>query len=753
MPPYQHRNAQGQRGNGGRPAGAGWQKDPRPSVQIIDAPYNFVPLSQHVFLPEWAPQVSHDIPFADGLSGEIHYTLRADAPLLVGGRQEKPSNDAPGVVKPFTLPDGRHAIPGSSLKGLLRNVVEIAAFGRFNKLDDVRPAFRDVSSRNVPYRDRMSGGKVKTGFLRRTSDGEIQIIPCAMTRLDHRELEQALGLGEGKPIFPARQSVNKKYECWRRLCEGQGLDPRRIRFDHDGDVACALFKGRLEGVPVFTGQISDSTKPGGKSRDFIFYHPQPEQAIKVCDEVWRDFLQVHGDEVANPDMSWPGYWRQHFRGGGDVPVFYLPATQNPESPLRVGLAFMPKLAGDFSTHDLVKNVHETHLESPGLAHGYDMADLLFGAINGESQADALRGRVNCEMAITLSPITVQVQPPTILNGPKPSYFPNYVAQDVDSSGLKLRNGQYATYLRSNGSSAPKLRGFKRYPVRPDADVQVQRLTQDQLKNKKVQVVMHTLPAGSKFHGRIVFHNLRPVEVGALLWVLTWGGNPSLRHSIGMGKSFGFGQVRFELHGERCRVIPNDPMQSEGCLTPEAVAGYIDIFEERMNVAIPDWKRSPQLSNLLAMADVGRAHQLPKGMRLRHMQLEFGNNPFQRAKQLGLVLPDYAVASGAARSGPIASAPVAGVKENEVERGGVKLTWNKSNQTLQVVFNDANPVRKATACGKDALQILQGMPAAQRARLEKSGELAGATVTVRVLGNLGTIQRVHMPAGNGGNGES
>jgi hypothetical protein len=39
----------------------------------IKSPYNFVPAptEDQVFKPEWADQVSHDIPFSDGESGEI----------------------------------------------------------------------------------------------------------------------------------------------------------------------------------------------------------------------------------------------------------------------------------------------------------------------------------------------------------------------------------------------------------------------------------------------------------------------------------------------------------------------------------------------------------------------------------------------------------------------------------------------------------------------------------------------------------
>lgn len=774
MPAFYRPKRDGQRGGGHRHPGGEADRGSA-SIGVIDAPYNFVPLSPHVFLPEWGLRVSHDIPFSDGLSGELYYTVQAETPLLVGGRQERANRDTPGAVWPFVLPDGRQAIPGSSLKGLFRSVVEIAAFGRLSKLDDVRPALRDISSSSGPYFQAVRG-KVRTGFLRRTPDGGNQIIPCLMTRLDHRDLESALGLGEDETIFQARMSVRDKYRRWHQLCRGRGCVPGSIRFDLDGLKAGALFKGRTEGIPVFTGQISDSRKPGGKHLDFIFYDLRLDQIIDVPAAVWRDFLRVHGDEEASPEMSWPGHWKRHYREGGDVPVFYLPPSG--ASPLRIGLAFMPKLAGDFSTHEMVSNVSPSHLLPPGRAHGYDMADLLFGAINGEVQADALRGRVNCEMAIATHRLEVERQPDTILNSPKPSYFPSYVTQAADPHRWSLRPERtYATYIRSDDNQAPTLRGFKRYPVRPATTVQVQRPTAEQEKNKKVQIVLRTLPAGSRFNGRIVFHNLRPVELGALLWAMTWGGNSSLLHSIGMGKPFGLGQIRFELDGGRCRLIPNDPNEPEGALTPDRLAGLIAGFEDQMSSAIPDWKSSPQMMNLLAMADVARATKLPVGMNLRHMKMESRNNPFQKAKQSRLVLADYAVASGAIpalahRAVAINPTPTSGglaissagstqgvvssqvsVAAREVERDGVKVSWDKSRQVLVVVFKDGNPVRKATAIGGDALKIVQGMPEVQRTRLQKYGELAGVAVTIRLLGNQGTIVRVNPSPHVGGTNAS
>ncbi|MBQ7691820.1 MAG: hypothetical protein IJT30_11620, partial [Muribaculaceae bacterium] len=53
-------------------------------MATLKAPFNFVPLSDKVYFPAWADQISHDVPFSDGLSGELELTITAETPILVG---------------------------------------------------------------------------------------------------------------------------------------------------------------------------------------------------------------------------------------------------------------------------------------------------------------------------------------------------------------------------------------------------------------------------------------------------------------------------------------------------------------------------------------------------------------------------------------------------------------------------------------------------------------------------------------------
>ena len=61
----------------------------------IKSTYNFVPAptEDEVFKPGWANQVSHDIPFSDGESGEIEITLTAKTPVFIRNGHSKATAD------------------------------------------------------------------------------------------------------------------------------------------------------------------------------------------------------------------------------------------------------------------------------------------------------------------------------------------------------------------------------------------------------------------------------------------------------------------------------------------------------------------------------------------------------------------------------------------------------------------------------------------------------------------------------------
>jgi hypothetical protein len=96
----------------------------------VFAPFRFNPFNHWVYFPSWANEVSHDVPFEDGWSGELELELLARSEILIGGVRREPTETVAGEVWPFQLPDGKWAIPPSTLKGFLRTGVETVSFSK-----------------------------------------------------------------------------------------------------------------------------------------------------------------------------------------------------------------------------------------------------------------------------------------------------------------------------------------------------------------------------------------------------------------------------------------------------------------------------------------------------------------------------------------------------------------------------------------------------------------------------------------------
>lgn len=608
---YSGHNNQGRSGNDNR------------KVVDCDAPYNFVPANRAVFRAPWAQHVSQDRPFADGVSGTIDYQLIAESRLLVGAQRD----EAKGVE--FTrLPDGRPFIPGSSIKGMLRNVVEIASFSRMRFVDDRRYSLRDLTKKmRAVYGDKLS---------RKTGDGAFEplsqagwlsfdvgqrawtIQPCQFARIEHSDLAQIAKRPPWKN--KDRPTARQKYSAWKKLgasleltCDvspatnhphSEGKTLRYSKVDPRG-------KGD-KGTLVFTGQ------PGpNKHMEFLFHSPS-ESRLTVDAGVWRGFTEVHADSD-----DW-AYWKSR----NPIPVFYL--TDQNGSVESLGLAMMYKLAYTHTVRQTLAHSSLDHLEDAA----DDLAALLFGWTDDSGQ-QSLRSRVVCEPAKLVGDVPKPEDHTVILNSPKASFFPNYLRQPDGVNGKLGKNGRYITYM----DSTAELRGWKRYPAR---DTKGTALRSPGRGQEKVASRLRPLPAGVAFNGRISFHNLRPAELGALVWALKLGGGNGLRHSLGMGKPYGMGQVRVDIDEAAADLITNRPGDK-----PDALAAYSKAFEDCMQAwhgahVGSEWRSSPQVSALLAMANPANESEWPGG--LEYIGANAGGNlmPKQHmdARASESVLPEY-----------------------------------------------------------------------------------------------------------------
>ncbi|ART83450.1 CRISPR-associated RAMP family protein [Oceanisphaera profunda] len=586
----------------------------------LSTPYRFVPTAPFVLTPEWAEQASHDHPFIDGLSGELAIEIRNDTPLCLGGKQIEATVEAAGKVHCNRTPDGKLAIPGSSLKGMLRNALAPVVFARMSQVEERKLSVRDISATGTYYHQNIVQKKASAGWLR-FAEGQWQIKGCSHVRIHQADIIEHLKLNEHD--WKKADTVKKRYELLKGV--------RTLQFDQEAKktltAATNLGKGAISGSLVVTGQPGNTFDKGrsAKKWEFVFYAPQ-DKWYPLSEQALTDFLFVHENSE-----EW-AFLRNQGHQQTEIPVFFHGTVGDVKS---MGLASMYRLAQKNSLHDALRNISAQHLD----ANNVDLTELLFGRLQPE-QAEAgndwgLRGRVNIGLFQAAGSPETKWTVETVLSSPKASFHPAYLQQPNDDSYTTL------------DSKAPKLQGWKRYPVKPDYVQSPPPMEDGKEISNKVKVSLETINENTSFTGKIRFHNLRPVELGALLWILDFGGKDELRHALGMGKPFGLGQIKINLTADNSRVVANDRAALSCLATADILAASQQVFVSYMDdvwQTVADtthknssWEASPQVVSLLTMADPVKGMQLED--ELRYL---VGPKPFLEVKKNQETLQDYAI---------------------------------------------------------------------------------------------------------------
>ena len=646
--------------------------DRRPQAEpYMGAPFGFVPLSEAVVEPAWltprrlqgvnqrvaAPPV-HDVPFEDGVCGTLALRIDAETPIFTRDPQDR--------QRFFKLPDGRYAIPGTAIKGALRNIVEIAAFGRMDRVNDHRYAVRDLQNpalytrfmadlrRNPATGQNEPTPLVEGGWLQRRAgaDGKgwvYQITPCDFAKIEYEPLERLASQRGVRGFDPGtKQSAVNKYTTWGNASRDVHVQvevsrPRGQEFLTN--FGLAALQGGRPGTLVFTGQPSHYRRnpQGGRRRgtakhhDFVFLRDCAYPPVDVPARVFSDFEFAHSDRgqqnnlgrSETPNVEW-GFWKQQLAEGKPVPVFFLRDTESRQVSA-FGLAMMFRLPYRYSIHDAVRHVQQHAFDTE---HGIDLASGIFGTVpfrETPAGGPMLRGRVSVGHALAHGDPREDQMQSVILGQPSASYYPLYVEQthtkpsDPKVPWQPVRTNAKPDY-RTWQDDKVRPRGWKRY--RPLTRVFIPRPptnAQGETKTANVETKFVPLRAGVSFLAPVAVHNLRPMELGALLWALDFGGNPSARHMLGYARPLGFGRCRMSLESADLMSVRGETLTPNAC-----VERFVQWMEEQCGGR---WASSPQIRELIALAQPVE----PEKARYQRLDPGAGTNEFVDAKKEGLKL--------------------------------------------------------------------------------------------------------------------
>jgi len=513
------------------------------------APYNFIPLNetfvaaQHEAQPEIYSSPGFEVYRQDRLTGFIQCKIEVKTPLYIRGvipETEFKAGKSSRQFSSFFSPGQQVKIPGSSLRGMVRTLVEIVSWGKFLHYNQYGLYYRglaDMSRLREEYNEFMKYDS-RTG-----EQGKYQVNAGYIKKQGYHYFIIPAVVDAANSTFQKIPRKTAEEECRQRY--------KRHTFHFLANGSCVVFSGDMP----------------GKNHDWRLQAPDKNAGP----------VEIPEEDVEN-------YQADKNRAGLDllgeakkkelVPCFYVQWKDQQGKPrMFFGNTRMFRLPYEKELKDFVpEGLRDSSRE--------DFAEAIFGAVAGKK---IIAGRVYFEEAIpthAATPAMLDEEVLEVLGSPKPTTFQHYLVQD----GAEL--DELNTY-----NADTIIRGYKQYWHR-----QADRLAKDFLLNRDIleriwrqrrlaplpsthqeqtrdsrkikiidfpkltdpawrkaigdaikeddkcqNTVVRPLPAGSEFIARIRFENLTPEELGALLFGLDLPA--PCCHKLGMGKSLGLGSIK------------------------------------------------------------------------------------------------------------------------------------------------------------------------------------------------------------------
>lgn len=514
------------------------------------APYNFVSLPNKV-LPAQFKNVEgfgEHVGTNGNLSGEISLKIETLTPLFIGGGQGS---------KSFAPVDDTPIIPGSSLRGMFKNIFKIVTCGAFRGQEDFNDEhiyFRSLMRiKDLPWTESLhklyvgrmvrndvgKDGKkrlvknARPGFLIRKPDGKYFIAPSIYTTdrkedfITIKDFQRQFGKVEFKDSrihWSGKIAYIVTGNQWAK-------QPKRL-------LDAAAYK-----------QFKDDLKALRDKKDArqISERDYAAEARKHGKQIIRftslDYIEPNRDKwLEVPDEVQSSY--RHDRNRGGVDLFKDKYLTRDELERRTGQDF-PDVDTIIPCHFLTDGgqvtafghgqcfriPYENRIGDAVKISGNDAIDFA-DAVFGKEKFWASRVYFEDAMPEKFSELPTATAHP--LMQPNPTSYQLYVKQD----GRELKHWD---------TPAAQIRGYKLYwhNAAPDwhATNSELELDRDKSYDKRLTREMTPLAEGSKFAAKIRFKNLTAVELGALMMVFDLDGLKDSAYKIGMGKPFGFGSVR------------------------------------------------------------------------------------------------------------------------------------------------------------------------------------------------------------------
>lgn len=582
---------------GGGPAAIQWRKD-----RVGRAPYNFVPPpTDPMYVPK--PVGLHDRYAVDSdgnelLSGYLDLTLTAKSPFYVRGmwglaKFEKERKEIKDQSRPYEISHDRLRLPGSSMRGMIRTLVEILAEAPLEPINaDLRMFYRSVGSSDDE--DDPSFDPNGKEYKERIWDGDGSRARPAIPIVKVGYLDTR---GKAWKITPA--IVGPHGTQWYRVnmrgkIEKNPVPPDPIWFRPVAPTVEKYPHSRVWGEYGLVTTIEDRNPANQQP-------PKPGLApgyLIRSGQIQRKYMQwiIHEKDnkvqpISVPDDDKEAFIEDDFAkkyfepSEADQPCFYTSWTDKAKKA-HISFGHTPYF-------------RLPYLATPGDANRWkrngslwDLAQVIFGRVSAKT-GEGAASRVYFEDAFLSNSAAVLPMKTTVLGTPKPTMYQHYLQQ----VSVEQRDIQHWDHPDA------ALRGFKRYWHRRGA-----RLPMPPNQNRKTVTEFCPVGEGCEFQSRIRYENLNKAELGALLTAIQL--RSGCLHQLGMAKPYGYGafEISVVLHETTRRkryagfFAPDGSFESAAVeATQERCSSVRQEFAKEMGYSSEDemWS-SDRLAELLTM---------------------------------------------------------------------------------------------------------------------------------------------------------
>jgi hypothetical protein len=414
--------------------------------------------------------------------------------------------------EPFRV-DGALRLPGSSLRGMIRTLVEIITGAPLDPINNTQLFFRTVASVGDPNNLRSFEPQATAYKSRIVPNGVLSVKAGYLYNNRDQWTVRPASVGDDQKQYYRYRTSDR----WLR---------RKIAFDPDGDFADERPDGEEQGWLVCSGLIY------GKEKQWVVRSVDPKAAAI---DIPEDVVKAYQSGGITRDILKNGF--EYTNQSQGVPCFFLDSVDENGAHYIDCFGHTPYFRMPYEKRPQDRIPEESSRQ--GREEQWDMAQAMFGYVpDGHGSRRSRRGRVFFEDGIWISgpePAVAERVRSAVLGQPKPTTYQHYLRQTSDQLGKVVHwDGDL------DCKEPVFLRGHKLYWHRPDAPIP----EPEPGKGENVASRFREAKKGARFSIRIRFDNLYKEELGALLAALQLP--KGCAHKLGMGKPLGLGSFQIRI---------------------------------------------------------------------------------------------------------------------------------------------------------------------------------------------------------------